>query len=118
LAQGIKLKILSIILTFFFALFAAISIAAVLMATLPYYSLFIAPACVFVAMALNNLGGSITRTIAFMVSAILIGFGLLFIALIVSTFFNHEYDNITPAVLASFGLVGIFTFLCLNKPAV
>jgi hypothetical protein len=103
-------------LTAFFFIFAAIGLAFFLMGELPFYSLLIVVAFLAVIAALYRKGGNLTRVIAFIVSGIFIGFGLLFIALIISTFFNQEYDNITAVVLAILGLVGISTFSCLRKP--
>jgi hypothetical protein len=101
-------------LTAFFLVFAVIVLGAFVKGMLPSYALFVVAAYFSVSAALNQKGGSLTRVIAFIVSGIFVGFGLLFIALIVSTFFNHEYDNITSVVLALCGLVGISTILCLR----
>ncbi|MEW6983022.1 hypothetical protein AAD001_10280 [Colwelliaceae bacterium 6471] len=109
---------LSIVLTAFFCLFAAIGLGAFLMGKIPLYSLIIVVAYICVAAALNRKGGSIIRIIAYIVSFIFMGCGLLFIALVVSLFFNNAYDYITPIVLATFGIVGTSTFICFRKTAV
>ncbi len=88
------------------------------MGKIPFYSLIIAIAYLSVAAALNKKGGIVTRIISYIVSGVFMVCGLLFLALIVSTFFNNAYDYLTPTVLAIFGVVGISTFICLRKLAV
>jgi hypothetical protein len=115
--QGTQLRVLRLILTAFFSLFTVIGIGAFIMGKIPFYSLIMAIAYLCVAAALNKKGGNVTRIIAYIVSGIFMVCGLLFIALVVSTFFNNAYDYLTPIVLAVFGVVGISTFTCLRKLA-
>ena len=108
---------LSIVLTAFFSLLAVIGLCFFLMGKVPFYSLIIVVANICVAIALNEQGGSVIRIIAYILSMIFISCGLLFIILVVSLFFNNAYDYITPIVLATLGIVGTSTFICLRKTA-
>ncbi len=109
---------LRLVLTAFFSLLAAIGLGAFLMGKVPFYSLIIVGAYICVVAALNTKGNRLVRIIAYIVSVKFMAFGLLFIALVVSLFFNNAYDHITPIVLATFGIVGTSTFICLRKTTV
>ncbi|MBE1299307.1 MAG: hypothetical protein GJ680_05300 [Alteromonadaceae bacterium] len=41
--------------------------------------------------------------------------GVLFITMMVSTFFNHEYDSLSPIILASLGVLGAISFFSLRR---
>lgn len=110
-----KLKALRITLTLFYAIFALIGIVSVVLGKLPFYFIIVITAYLSTAAALNSKGGKFARITAFVVSELFIIIGLLFIALVISTFFNHEYDNLTPVILATFGIVGAATFISLRK---
>lgn len=80
------------------------------MGTVSPYAIFMVFAYLAVAAALNGKGGKLTRWIAFGLSGVFVSLGILSFAMFVSTFLGHEYDRLSPVLLAIFGVLGLITF--------
>lgn len=55
---------------------------------------------------------------AYVIASFLALCTVLVLTMLVSTFFNHEYDSTSPIVLSVLGALGLLSIFSLNKSAV
>ncbi len=82
---------------------------------MPIYLLPVALPFICLAFALNGKGGLIVKILGYATSSLLAFCALLVFVMFVSTFFNHEYDSLSPVILVVLGFLGILSIICLRK---
>ncbi|QBY05905.1 hypothetical protein E2K93_16725 [Thalassotalea sp. HSM 43] len=109
------MKVLNILLTALFCIFAALGLASIILGKLSPYALVIVVLYLGTAAALNNKGGKLALVLCYICVGLFIACGLLALTMFMSTFFGHEYDAISPVVFALFGIIGVLTLVLVRQ---
>lgn len=109
------MNILNAVLTGIYIIVAAVIIIIVISNIMPIHLLPVALPFIFLAFALNGKGGLMVKICGYVTASLLAFCALLVFVMFVSTFFNHEYDSLSPVILVVLGILGILSIISLRK---
>ncbi len=112
------MNILSVVLSGVYIVVAAVIIVVVISNKMPNYLLPVTLPFICLAFALNGKGGLIVKILGYATSSFMALCAVLVFVMFVSTFFNHEYDPVSPIILVVLGCLGMLSILSLRKVGV
>lgn len=109
------MKVIRDCLVAVFSFLAVFKCWLVISVPLPVYFSVLPLLSLTVIAALFHKGGKVIRFVALAFCCLLAFCGMLFIAMVISTFFGQEYDSVSPFLLAVLSIVGGLAFVCLKR---